>query len=134
MLTDVMFGIVGGVLADTLDRRRLLVAVQVGMVAATSILAALTIAGKMTPTLLLLFTFGIGICSVLDIPAYQSLDRDSHGPPEPSGQTTAFVRFPQSTFGHGLLPAPLISRETPLPSTSSCGVSLNYHWHCSRRA
>ena len=28
MLPDVMFGIVGGVLADTLDRRRLLIAVQ----------------------------------------------------------------------------------------------------------
>src|SRR5271156_1624340 len=57
MLPDVMFGIVGGVLADTLDRRRLLIATQVGMVVGTSILAALTIAGKMSPGLLLMFTF-----------------------------------------------------------------------------
>jgi MFS family permease len=73
MLPDVLFGIVGGVLADTLDRRRLLVAVQAGMVVATSLLAALTIAGDMTPALLLIFTFVIGCGSVLVIPAYQSL-------------------------------------------------------------
>jgi MFS family permease len=35
MLPDVLFGIVGGVLADTLDRRRLLIAVQAGLVVAT---------------------------------------------------------------------------------------------------
>ena len=76
MLPDVLFGIVGGVLADTLDRRRLLIAVQVGLVVATSILAALTIAGRMTPALLLTFTFVIGTGSVLGIPAYQSLVPD----------------------------------------------------------
>src|ERR1700694_152442 len=47
MLPDVMFGIVGGVLADTLDRRRLLIAVQGSLVVAGSALAALTIAGHM---------------------------------------------------------------------------------------
>lgn len=72
-LPDVMFGIVGGVLADTLDRRRLLMAVQGSLVVATSALAALTIAGRMSPALLLLFTFVIGSGSVLTTPAYQSL-------------------------------------------------------------
>lgn len=75
-LPDVLFGIVGGVLADTLDRRRLLTVVQGGLVVATSALAALTIAGRMTPALLLLFTFVIGTGSVLGIPAYQSLVPD----------------------------------------------------------
>src|SRR5271165_4973798 len=46
MLPDVLFGIVGGVLADTLDRRRLLIAVQGVLVVATSALAALTLAGR----------------------------------------------------------------------------------------
>ena len=72
-LPDVLFGIVGGVLADTLDRRRLLMAVQASLVVATSALAALTIAGRMSPALLLLFTFVIGAGSVLTTPAYQSL-------------------------------------------------------------
>lgn len=75
-LPDVMFGIVGGVLADTLDRRRLLVAVQGSLVVATSALAALTITGLMSPSLLLLFTFVIGAGSVLTTPAYQSLVPD----------------------------------------------------------
>src|SRR5579872_5611048 len=41
MLPDVLFGIVGGVLADTLDRRRLLIAVQSGLALAGAALAAL---------------------------------------------------------------------------------------------
>jgi len=73
MLPDVMFGIVGGVLADTLDRRRLLMAVQGGLVVAASVLAAFTIDGRMSPALLLMFTFVIGTGSVLVTPAYQSL-------------------------------------------------------------
>jgi len=73
MLPDALFAIVGGVLADTLDRRRLLMAVQGGLVVATSALAALTIAGRMSPALLLMFTFVIGTGSVLTTPAYQSL-------------------------------------------------------------
>src|ERR1700721_572042 len=76
MLPDVLFGIVGGVLADTLDRRRLLIAVQAALVVATAILAALTIAGRMSPALLLLFTFVIGSGSVMVLPAYQSLVPD----------------------------------------------------------
>ena len=76
MLPNVMFGIVGGVLADTLDRRRLLIAVQGGLVVVTAILAALTIAGRMSPALLLLFTFVIGSGSVMVLPAYQSLVPD----------------------------------------------------------
>jgi MFS family permease len=73
MLPDVIFGIVGGVLADTLDRRRLLMAVQAALVVATGALAALTIDGRMTPALLLVFTFVVGSGSVLTLPAYQSL-------------------------------------------------------------
>ncbi len=76
MLPDVMFGIVGGVLADTLDRRRLLIAVQGALAiagAALAALAALTLAGQMSPALLLMFTFVIGSGSVLVTPAYQSL-------------------------------------------------------------
>ena len=73
MLPDVMFGIVGGVLADTLDRRRLLIAVQGALATAAAALAALTLAGQMSPGLLLMFTFVIGSGSVLVTPAYQSL-------------------------------------------------------------
>lgn len=73
MLPDVLFAIVGGVLADTLDRRRLLIAVQVGLAVAGAALAALTFAGQLSPVSLLIFTFVIGSGSAFITPAYQSL-------------------------------------------------------------
>jgi len=73
MLPDVLFAIVGGVLADTLDRRHLLIAVQAGLAIAGAALAALTFAGQISPALLLMFTFVIGSGSVFVTPAYQSL-------------------------------------------------------------
>ena len=74
-LPDMLFGIVGGVLADTFDRRRLMMAVQAFLVVAGVALAALTIAGQMPPALLLTFTFLIGSGSVLIVPASVSVAR-----------------------------------------------------------
>lgn len=73
MLPDVLFGLVGGVLADTLDRRQLLIGVQGFMALTAGALAALTFAGQMPPALLLTFTVILGSGSVLSNPAYQSL-------------------------------------------------------------
>ncbi|HVC76793.1 MAG TPA: MFS transporter [Candidatus Micrarchaeaceae archaeon] len=75
-LPDLLFGLVGGVLADTFDRRRLLMVVQGFLVIAGAALAALTLAGEMPPALLLTFTFLIGGTSVLTLPAYQALVPD----------------------------------------------------------
>jgi|HubBroStandDraft_4_1064222.scaffolds.fasta_scaffold06093_5 MFS family permease len=73
MLPDVIFGVVGGVLADMFDRRRLLIAVQAFMTVTAVALTALTFAGQMPPALLLTFTFVLGTGSVISLPAYQSL-------------------------------------------------------------
>jgi predicted MFS family arabinose efflux permease len=75
-LPDVLFGLIGGVLSDMFDRRRLLMAVQAFLVVAGAALAALTIAGLMPPALLLTFTFLIGSGSVVTLPAYQALVPD----------------------------------------------------------
>src|ERR1700674_5463202 len=75
-LPDVAFGLVGGVLADTFDRRRLLMAIQGFLVVVGAALAALTFAGQMPPALLLTFTFLIGCASVVTVPAYQALVPD----------------------------------------------------------
>ncbi len=72
-LPDVLFGIVGGALADVFDRRRLLIVVQLTMAGIGSLLTILTFAGQMPPALLLVFTFALGFSSVLTNPAYQSL-------------------------------------------------------------
>jgi MFS family permease len=73
MLPDVLFAIVGGVLADILDRRRLIISVQIGLAVAGALLTVFTIEGHISPALLLMFTFIIGSGSVFITPAYQSL-------------------------------------------------------------
>jgi len=73
LLPDVIFGVVGGVLADMFDRRLLLMAVQTFMAVTAVALTVLTFAGQMPPALLLTFTFVLGSGSVISLPAYQSL-------------------------------------------------------------
>lgn len=75
-LPDMAFGLLGGVLADTLDRRRLLIGFNLFLSAVGVALTLLTALGKMPPALLLMFTFLIGTGSVVALPAYQSLVND----------------------------------------------------------
>jgi len=72
-LPDVLFGLVGGALADVFDRRRLLITVQLTLACVGATLTILTFAGQMPPALLLVFTFALGCSSVFTNPAYQSL-------------------------------------------------------------
>jgi MFS family permease len=72
-LPDVLFGLVGGALADVFDRRRLLIVVQLTMASVGGALTILTFVGQMPPALLLVFTFALGCSSVFTNPAYQSL-------------------------------------------------------------
>jgi MFS family permease len=69
----VLFGLVAGVLADILDRRLLLIAVQAAVAALGALLAVLTPAHRVTPALLLVLVFLLGTGSALGAPAYQSL-------------------------------------------------------------
>lgn len=62
-----------GALADVIDRRRLLLITQTWMLACATVLGFLTLAGLITPGLLLLFTFLLGLGSALNGPAWQSI-------------------------------------------------------------
>jgi len=62
-----------GAIADVVDRRKLLLLTQTWMVAAAAGLGVLTIAGKVTPSLLLLFTLLMGFGAVLNDPAWQAI-------------------------------------------------------------
>jgi MFS family permease len=75
-LPYVLFGLVAGVLADTLDRRLLLVGVQATIAATGAVLAVLTFAHLMPPALLLVLVFLLGTGAALGTPAYQSLVPD----------------------------------------------------------
>src|SRR5271166_3593348 len=62
-----------GAIADVVDRRKLLLFTQTWMVVAAAGLGALTLAGSITPTLLLLFTLLMGFGAVLNDPAWQAI-------------------------------------------------------------
>lgn len=62
-----------GALADMVDRRKLLLFTQTWMVLAAAALGALTLAGKITPTRLLVLTFLMGFGAVLNDPAWQAI-------------------------------------------------------------
>lgn len=68
-----MFALLAGAVADIVDRRRLLLVVNVALAAAAVALAVLTAAGMMTPALLLAFTFVFGTGAAFIAPAWQAI-------------------------------------------------------------
>jgi MFS family permease len=69
-LPVMLFALPGGVLADSFDRRRLLLAVQAYFFTVGVLLAALTAAGQMPPALLIAFTFALGAGVAVQQPAW----------------------------------------------------------------
>ncbi len=76
MLPTFLVGLWGGVLADLFERRRILVLTQSAMMLTALAQGVLTIQGRMSPELLLSLTFGIGLASALNLPAWQSQIQD----------------------------------------------------------
>ena len=71
-LPIMVFSLVSGALADSLDRRRIMLVAQVFMCAVSVALAAVAWTGGLTPWLLLSFTFLIGCGAALFNPAWQA--------------------------------------------------------------
>lgn len=82
-----LFALPAGALADMVDRRRLLLTVQAGMLVVAAALAALSGAGLVTPWPLLACTFLLGLGAAFSAPAWQAVT------PElvPPAQLTAAV-------------------------------------------
>jgi MFS family permease len=76
MLPFLFLALPAGVLADIFDRRAYLIAVHVFLAATAGLLAAVTFAGAIRPTLLLTLTFLEGAGSALAIPAWQAVVPD----------------------------------------------------------
>jgi MFS family permease len=72
-LPIVLLALPSGALADTFDKRRLLIAVQTFLVAVGALLTVLTLTGHMPPTLLLTLTFVLGAGQALTGPAWQAV-------------------------------------------------------------
>jgi MFS family permease len=64
--------LIAGALADTRDRRTIMLASQVFTLLASVLLAAMTLAGAITPSLLLLLTFMVGCGTAVLAPAWQA--------------------------------------------------------------
>ena len=62
-----------GALADLVDRRRFLLITQGWMVLASALLGIFTLLGYVTPWVLLMFTFVLGLGSVMNDPAWQAI-------------------------------------------------------------
>ena len=73
MLPTLALALPAGALADIVDRRRLLIVVQLFQVVVGVGLVVLAVAGLLPPAVLLTATFLLGIGTTLTIPAYQAL-------------------------------------------------------------
>jgi MFS family permease/quinol monooxygenase YgiN len=72
-LPVVLLALPAGAFADLIDRRRLLLVTQLWMLVAAALTAAFTFGGIMTPWLLLLMTFTLGLGSAMNSPAWQAI-------------------------------------------------------------
>jgi MFS family permease len=72
----IVFALYGGVLADRVERRRLMVWTQSGMMVLAFLLAALTLSAAITPVLLLAIVLANGVVNAFNTPVRQSIVSD----------------------------------------------------------
>lgn len=68
-----LFALPAGALADMLDKRRFILALEVLTSVSSALFAALVTLNAVTPGVLLLFTFLVGILAALETPAWQAI-------------------------------------------------------------
>ena len=68
-----MFALPAGALADIIDKRLLLIAVELSIMVLSAVFATLVMLALVTPAVLLAFMFVIGVGSALTAPAWQSI-------------------------------------------------------------
>src|SRR5437763_2415076 len=71
-----LVGLPAGTLADVVDRRKLLLVTQAGMLVVALVLGGLTLAGLTSAWTLLAFTFALGLGAALSGPAWQAVIPD----------------------------------------------------------
>jgi len=78
-LPVMLLGVVAGAIADNYDRRRVMLAAQIGMLLVSSLLAVLTYEQVVGPYLLISLTLLLGIGTALNSPAWQASVRAQVG-------------------------------------------------------
>jgi MFS family permease len=79
-LPVVLLAVPAGAIGDLVDRRRLLIASQSFMLLAAALLAGLALAGSVTPLLLLVLIFAVGVGQTLTSPTWQTLQPELVAP------------------------------------------------------
>jgi MFS family permease len=129
-----------GALADTVDRRRLLLITQSWMVLAAAALGILTILNIVTPWILLLLTFLLGFGAVMNDPAWQAITPDIVS----REQHASAVALNSAGFNVARAIGPPLGGLVILAAGSGTAFLLNaasffgvifflYHWKCIPR-
>jgi MFS family permease len=129
-----------GALADVIDRRRILLATQGGMMAVAAVLGALTVIGVTTPWWLLALTFVLGLGAALNAPPWQAITPELVPREEVpaavalSGVGLNLARAVGPALGGFVVGATGPSAVFFLNAASCIGVILVlYHWSRPRR-
>jgi MFS family permease len=68
-----LFALPAGAVGDIVDRRRLVIVTELWMIGVAAALAAVTLAGRMTPWLLLAFTFALSAGDAFEAPTWRAI-------------------------------------------------------------
>src|SRR4051794_23137986 len=79
-LPTLLFGLWGGVLVDRWDRRRTIMATQAVSAVLAAALAVVTLSGIVTLWMVFALALGLGVVTVLDVPARQAFVTEMVGP------------------------------------------------------
>ena len=116
-LPVLLIALPAGALADIFDRRKFLLFTQASMVAAATVLGVMTLTGTVTPQILLVFTFLLGVGAVMNDPAWQSLTPDL----VPPNQLAAAVALNSAGFNIARAVGPALGGL--LIAAICCGVT-----------
>ena len=104
-LPTLLFGLVGGAIADRYPKRRVLLAAQVGMSSMAAALAVLTLTHQVQVWHVFLIAFGLGTVTSVENPTRQSFVNEMVGP----DQLRNAISINASVFQLGALIGPAIS-------------------------
>lgn len=109
-----LLGVFAGAIADNFDRRRVMLAAQVGMLIVSAALTITTWMDAITPLLLLFFTLAVGCGTALNAPAWQASVRLQVGPRDlPQAITLNSIAFNLARSAGPALGGLLISLAGP---------------------
>jgi MFS family permease len=124
-LPTLLFGLLGGLVADRYPKRKILLGTQVGMSTMAATLAVLTLTHSVVVWQVFVIAFGLGVVTAVDNPARQSFVNEMVGP----DQLRNAISINSSVFQLGGLVGPAVSGvliSTVGPGYSFAINSLTY--------